>query len=268
MSTSTSPLQRALFWVVAGAVYGILLIPVFIVILTSFTTASFPRIPQDGATLDWYWELFGNRALRDALWTSFIVAAVSSVLSGALGTITAFGFVRSEFPYKEQLATVMLLPLMISPVITGLAIIQYASRIGLSSGYNTLIIGHIVLTLPYVFLIIRSRLLTFDQKYEEASQVLGANSVETTFNVTLPIIFPSIISAVVIAFVVSFGEFTATQFLVSVDQTTVPVIIYTQLRAGLSPEISALATLLVVIMLLGAVISKIALDRSASAEAN
>lgn len=89
---------------------------------------------------------------------------------------------------------------------------------------------------------------------------MGANPLETAFNVTLPVILPTVVSAVIIAFVVSFGEFTATQFLISPDITTVPVIIYTMLRAGLSPEISALSTLLVVLMILGAVGSNAVTD--------
>lgn len=249
--------ERIAFWLVLGLVFAILLIPVATIILTSFTPANFPTIPRGEYSLKWYVELFTSRELMGALYTSFVVATAASILAGIVGTITAFGFVRSEFPYKEELATVMLLPLMISPVITGLAIIQYADGIGLSSGYPTLVLGHSILTLPYVFLIIRSRLLTFNEGLEDASRVLGANSVETAFNVTLPIISPSVISGVLIAFVVSFGEFTATQFLISVDTTTVPVIIFTELRAGLSPAISALSTVLVVLMVLGAVVSGI-----------
>lgn len=249
--------ERIAFWLVLAVVFAVLLIPVATIVLTSFTPASFPTIPREEYTLRWYVELVTSRELMGALYTSFVVAAFASILAGIVGTITAFGFVRSEFPYKEELATVMLLPLMISPVITGLAIIQYADGIGLSAGYPTLVLGHSILTLPYVFLIIRSRLLTFNQRLEDASRVMGANSVETAFNVTLPIISPSVISGVLIAFVVSFGEFTATQFLISVDTTTVPVIIFTELRAGLSPAISALSTVLVVLMVLGAVVSGI-----------
>lgn len=248
------------FALIIAFTLGILLIPIVVIVLTSFTPANFPTIPRGELSLRWYAALFGNNSLIQALVTSLIVATAASLLAATIGTITAFGFVRSEFPYKEGLATTMLLPLMISPVITGLALIRYTSEIGIDSGYVTLIIGHTVLTLPYTFLIIRSRLLTFDQALESASRVMGANPLETAFNVTLPVILPTVVSAVIIAFVVSFGEFTATQFLISPDTTTVPVIIYTMLRAGLSPEISALSTLLVVLMILGAVGSNAVTD--------
>lgn len=247
--------ERFVAWLVAVVVLGLLLIPIIVIVLTSLTPTSFPAIPTDGISFQWYAEMASNANLMRALATSFVVATVAAVISGIIGTMTAFGFVRSDIPYREELATFMLLPLMISPVITGLALIQFATRLELSSGYPTLILGHTILTLPYVFLIIRSRLVTFDQELEAASRILGANGLETVLNVTLPIISPSVISAMVIAFVVSFGEFTATQFLISPDATTVPVIIYTMLRAGLSPEISALSTVLIAIMVIGAIIS-------------
>lgn len=233
----------------AVVVYAVLLVPVLIVILSSFTTATAPTVPTDGISLEWYRELLNSSQIMRALVVSTIVAVTSAVLSGIIGTVTAFGFVRTEFPYKETLSTFLLLPLMISPVITGLAIIQYAGRIGLTGNFTPLILGHVVLTLPYVFLIIRARLVTFDDTLEQASWTLGANKFETVLNVTLPIVAPSVLTGILIAFVVSFGEFTATQFLISPGTTTVPVIIYTELRTGLEPTISALATVLAAIML-------------------
>lgn len=241
----------------ATIVYAVLLVPVVLVVVTSLTTSSVPTVPTDGITLNWYAELAGDSQILDALVVSTVVALTSSIVSGLVGTITAFGFVRSEFPYKQTLSTVLLLPLMISPVITGLAIVQYAGRIRLPGDYPVLVLGHVVLTLPYVFLIIRARLLTFDETLEQASWIMGANRLETVLNVTLPIVSPSVFTGILIAFVVSFGEFTATQFLISPGTTTVPVIIYTELRTGLTPTISALATVLAVIMLAAAVIGEV-----------
>lgn len=240
----------------AVLVYAVLLIPVVMVILTSFTTSTAPTVPTDGVTLDWYRELLDSSQIMDALFVSTVVAVSSAIISGLIGTVTAFGFVRAEFPYKESLSTFLLLPLMISPVITGLAIVQYAGRIGVTSNYGPLILGHVVLTLPYVFLIIRARLVTFDETLEQASWTLGANKLETVINVTLPIVSPSVLTGVLIAFVVSFGEFTATQFLISPGTTTVPVIIYTELRTGLAPTISALATVLAAVMLVAAIVGE------------
>lgn len=253
--------RRTSLTTVAVGVYAILLVPIVVIVLTSFTTQPFPTLPREGLTLRWYGSLFQNSAIIGALGTSLLVAFVASIFATVIGTVAAFGFVRSQFPLKETAATLMLLPLMISPVITGLALTRYTSRIGLSGSLLPLVIGHSVLTLPYVFLIVRAELAGFDRTLENASRVLGASTVESVVHVTLPIISPAMISAGLIAFVVSFGEFTATQFLVSPGTTTVPVIIYTQLRSGLSPDISALATLLVLVMFSAAVVSSVVNQR-------
>jgi ABC-type spermidine/putrescine transport system permease subunit II len=254
--TTTARLEGLTLRVMVTVVFGFLLLPVVIVVLTSFTTQSFPAIPQEGVSLKWYAELLADQKLLDALTVSLIVATASAVLSAIVGTIAAVGFVRGEFPYKEQISTAMLLPIIISPVITGIALVRYFSTVGLSSGYPALVLGHTVLSLPYVFLLVRSELLTFDQDLERASRILGADPVTTFRHVTGPIISPAILAGGFIAFVVSFGEFTATQFLISPDTSTVPVVIYTMLRTGLTPTINALSVVLIVVMLLLALSSR------------
>jgi ABC-type spermidine/putrescine transport system permease subunit II len=238
------------------AVFAFLLLPVVIVVLTSFTPQTFPAIPEEEISFKWYSELLSDTKLISALTVSFGVAISASILSVIFGTIAALGFVRSNFRYKDQLSTVMLLPMIISPVITGIALVRYFSQIDLPSGYPALIIGHSILTLPYVFLLVRSELLTFDEDLEKASRVLGAGPAVTFLNVTAPIISPAILSAFFIAFVVSFGEFTATQFLIAPGTSTVPVVIYTMLRTGLTPTINALSTVLIVVMLAAALLSQ------------
>lgn len=237
-------------------VFAFLLLPVVIVVVTSFTTQGFPAIPLEGISFKWYSELLTDQTLLDALTVSLIVATASAVLSAIIGTIAAIGFVRGTFPYKEQISAVMLLPMIISPVITGIALVRYFNTISLPSGFPALILGHTVLSLPYVFLLVRSELLTFDQDLERASRVLGANPVTTFRHVTGPIISPAILAGAFIAFVVSFGEFTATQFLISPDTSTVPVVIYTMLRTGLTPTINALSVVLIVVMLVVALSSR------------
>jgi ABC-type spermidine/putrescine transport system permease subunit II len=237
--------------------YGVLLLPIAMVVASSVTAQPFPTVPE---TVDfrWYGELLGDSRIHSTLATSFVVATLSSIAAAVIGTISAFGFVRYDFPYKEALSTAMILPLIISPIITGVAILQFASRIGVSTGYPTLVAGHTVLVFPYVFLIIRSALSSFDTRLEDASVVMGATPTASFVNVTLPTISPAIVSAVLVAFLVSFGEFTATQFLVSADATTVPVVIYTMMRTGVTPVITALGTVLIAFMIAVGVVSEFA----------
>ena len=238
-------------------VYAIMLVPIVIVIVTSFTVQSAPTLPRDGVTLDWYITLAENQRILRALIVSTVAGIAAAILAGVIGTITAFGFVRSELPYRETLATFLLLPLMISPVITGVAILRYSSAVGFPRGYPSIILAHSVLALPYVFLIVRSQLLTFDERLEDASRLMGANQLETVFNVTLPNIAPGIAAGMLLAFIISFGEFTATQFLVTPGTTTIPVIIFTMISTGMTPEISALATVLVVLLVIIGAVSEI-----------
>ncbi len=237
-------------------VYVFLLVPVAIVVITSFTSQSFPAIPYDGLSLEWYVALMTDSRLMGALFTSFVVATGGAFLAVIFGTIAAIGFVRAEFPYKQQLSTIMLLPMIISPVITGIALIRYFGQINVDAGYPSLIVGHSILGVPYVFLLVRSELVTFDEDLEKASRVLGADSTVTFANVTAPIISPALLSGFFIAFVVSFGEFTATQFLIAPGTSTVPVEIYSMLRTGLTPEINALSTVLVIVMVIAALLSR------------
>lgn len=257
MSTRAVPsLSRLGLLAAVGGVFIFLLVPVAIVVVTSFTPQTFPGIPREGFSLRWYSELFSDENLIGALRVSIVVAICSSILSACLGTVAAFGFVRGEFPYKEQISTVMLLPMIISPVITGIALVRYFGSLSLPSGYPALILGHTVLSLPYVFLLVRSELATFDRDFEKASRVLGADPVTTFRHVTGPIISPSILAGAFIAFVVSFGEFTATQFLISPETSTVPVVIYTMLRTGLTPTINALSVVLIIVMIVVALSSR------------
>ena len=239
------------------AVYALLLVPVVIVVLTSFTVRNAPTLPYDGVTLKWYVELAQDQVIIRAMIVSLIVATTTAVIAGIVGTVTAFGFVRSELPFQESLATFLLLPLMISPVITGVAILQYRSMVGLPRGFPTIVLAHTVLAFPYVFLIVRAQLLTFDERLEDASRVMGASQLETVFNVTLPTIAPSIVAGMLLAFIISFGEFTATQFLVTPVMTTIPVRLYTMIATGMTPDISALATVLVVLLVVIGIVSEL-----------
>jgi len=119
------------------------------------------------------------------------------------------------------------------------------------------VLAHSTLALPFVFLIVRASLVTFDDRLEDASRTLGASGVETTLNVTLPNVAPAIITGALLAFIVSFGEFTASQFLIKPGETTIPVIIYSKISTGLTPEISALATVLVIVLVVVGAVSNV-----------
>ncbi len=226
------------------------------VILTSLTPNRYPALPYTGISFEWYVETFNDREIIESMIVSVYVATASGLLAAVIGTTTALGVVRGNSSHKTIISTVILLPMVISPVIAGFALIRYFSIVNLPTGYPALIVGHTTLVLPFVFLLVRSQLLTFDRDLERASRMLGADRTLTFINVTLPLITPGIIAGFFIAFVISFGEFTATQFLVEPGLTTIPILIYDMVVSGLTPVVSVIATVLVVMMVLFSAISE------------
>lgn len=232
---------------VTAGVYLLMLLPLAVVVVNSFNASRYLAFPPNQVTLRWYEAFFSDDLLLDALWNSFKVATGAALGAGSIGLLTSMGFVRKQFPGEQWLSVVMLTPRIVPPIIIGVAATIFFSSIGIDRSLWWLITMHTVIGLPYAFLIIRSQLYLFDESLEEAAQTLGANRITTFREVTLPIIFPSVATAMVIVFVISFGEFTATQFWVSTSTRTVPVVIFSMLKTNITPKIDVLATVVLVI---------------------
>jgi ABC-type spermidine/putrescine transport system permease subunit II len=161
--------------------------------------------------------------------------------------VSALGFVRRDFRAKNVLSSLLFLPMLISPVVIGVAVSAFLTSIGMEKNYLLLVLGHSTLVLPYVFVTVRAQLFGFDRSIEEAALTLGANELETFFEVTLPVVAPGLAAGMLLAFVISFGEFTATQFWVQPQTVTAPIEVYTMVRTSLTPKINAMATVLMLI---------------------
>lgn len=231
---------------VTASAYLLMLLPLIIVVINSFNPSRFLKFPPEYLTLEWYHAFLNDEIMLAALWNSLKVAAGAAVGCGVIGTLTAMGFVRKQFPAKEGLTLLMLTPRIVPPIIIGVAATIYFSSIGIDRSIWWLIAMHIVIGLPYAFLIIRSQLYLFDETLEEAAQTLGASRITTFREVTLPIISPSVITAMVIVFVISFGEFTATQFWVTTSTRTVPVVIFSMVKTNITPKVDVMATIMLV----------------------
>jgi len=246
----------------SGLLYLFLLLPLFIVVLISFNPTQYAAFPPEGLSLTWYQKFLGSDRLLDALVSSFVVAAGSAVVAGVVGLISAVGFVRRDFRYKSVLSSLLFLPMLISPVVIGVALTAFLTDVGMQKNYLFLILGHSTLVLPYVFVTVRAQLFGFDRSIEEAALTLGANELETFVEVTLPSIMPGLAAGMLLAFVISFGEFTATQFWVQPDTVTAPIEIYTMVRTSLTPEINAMATVLMIITVVIPLLLDIALGKN------
>lgn len=248
--TLSSHAKWRLIKLVSVIVYVAMLLPLVVIVINSFNQSRLGSFPPPALSLRWYEAFLGNELMHRALANSLLVGAGAALGAGVVGTVASMGFVRKQFRLKNAGVIVMLSPLLIPPIIIGVAATIFFSQVGVPRSIWWLIVMHVLLGLPYAFLIIRSQLYLFDESLEEAAQTLGADRLTTFREVTFPLIAPSILTAMVIVFVISFGEFTATQFWVKQSTTTVPVVIFSMLRTSISPEVDVLATVMLVVTIL------------------
>ncbi|SEP11086.1 spermidine/putrescine transport system permease protein [Halogranum amylolyticum] len=239
-----------------GLVYLFLYAPIAIVILLSFTESRVPTFPMDGFTFKWYAQLLppgADQQILGALLQSVQIAVISALGAGLFGTITALGMVRSDFKSRwlssQLLNTLFLAPIVVPWVVTGIAMLTLYNIIGIQGSFLSVVIGHIIITMPFVIMVVSSRLYGFDRELEEAAKNLGASELRTFYEVTLPLIAPGIIAGMLFAFTISFDNFTQTFFWVGTGTETLPIVIYSKIRTGLDPTINAIGTLIVLFSL-------------------
>ena len=171
----------------------------------------------------------------------------TGVMSTAVGVEAALAFFRDDFKGKEFLNTLLIAPIMIPEVVLGVALLLFIRWLQQPKSFAMLLIGHVVLTLPYVLLIVQARLVGIKREYEEAALSLGANPFQTFCQITLPLLAPAIFAGMLFAFTISFDDVTATLFWATAQNQTVPVKIFGMLRNSISPEINALGAVMIVL---------------------
>lgn len=219
--------------------------PVLLLIAFSFNASRLVTV-WGGFSFRWYGVLFRDEAMLRAAWMSIRVALVSATLAAALGT--AAGFALARFPRRlptSSLAALLAIPLGLPDVILGLSLLLLFVALSIQRGFATMTIAHATLGLSYVAVIVRSRLVSQDPSLEEAAEDLGARPVRVFATVTLPLILPGIVSGWLLAFSLSLDDLVLASFTGGPGATTLPIRIYSQVRLGVTPEINALCTLLV-----------------------
>ncbi len=220
--------------------------PIIVVIATAFTTTGYPVFPPQGFTLKWFAHVFETSQFTDAAQLSALLALCSTAIACTLGTFAGLALVRWRGRGREALSAFMLSPILFPTIVLGLALLVFYSRIGLQGSFIGLVIGHSVITTPFVIRLVMASLAEFDSSVEEAARNLGAGWWRTFFQVTLPLIRPGLIAGAVFAFILSFDELVVTLFLVAPGMTTLPMRIFTFLQYSSEPTISAIATMLIV----------------------
>jgi len=228
-------------------VYVWMFAPIVAVVILSFNPQQFGSFPMEGFSFRWYGKLAQNEVILNAFKNSLILGSLTAVVTTAIGIPAAMAFVRYEFRGKNTLNTLLLSPIMIPEVVLGVALLLFIRWLQQPKSFALLLIGHVVLTLPYVLLVVQARLVGIKRVYEEAALSLGANPLQTFKEVTLPLLAPAILAGMLFSFTISFDDVTATLFWATASSQTVPVRIFGMLRNSISPEINALGTVMIVL---------------------
>lgn len=223
--------------------------PIFVMAAMSFNRSEFYQLPFSFST-HWYEKLWNNSAILDAAGRSVWIAVVVTVIATALGTAASIALWRYDFPGKRIFQVLLFPPIAIPWLITGTAMLIFFYGVGIGRGTPAVITGHVALALPYVIVVVSARLSTFDHTLVEAARSLGADQWMVTKEVILPWIASGIVAGALFAFAVSFDQFVVSYFLSQPGDTTLPVLIYTAIRKGFTPEINAISTIIIVISML------------------
>ncbi len=240
-------------FIYVGVITVITYIPIIMTVIYSFNASKLTSV-WEGFSLKWYEELFRDRDLREALVNSLILAFLSCSCAVLIGTTGALGMHRAKRQsvtraggLNDAVAYVAMLPIMIPEIILGMVFLSVFSLMGLPFGMVTLVIAHTTFCVPYVYSMVKARLVGMDKSLEEAALDLGASPVRVFFDITLPQILPAILSGVMLAFAMSFDDVVISIFVTGPKVNTLPVKIYTKLKTGVTPEINALATVMLAI---------------------
>ncbi len=237
-------LVRILLGSWAFFIYLFLFAPIAVLVLFSFNANQYGTFPFTGWTTHWYGQVFGDYQIRDALSTTIRVALEVTLISTFVGTAAAFPLVRSRLPFRSGVRIAMTLPIMIPGLLIGVSLLVLLTSVfHFQLSPQTAVIGQAVYTTPFVLLLVAARLQGFDPALERAASDLGANTFNRLRHVVLPLIMPAIFAGALFAFTLSLDEFIITLFLIG-GHNTLPIYIYTQVKFGITPEVNALATLL------------------------
>lgn len=259
LSRSGAWLLRGFFALVVAFLYA----PIIILLIFSFNKSNIPAFPLSGFTLNWYHQFLTNPDLQGALETSAIVAALSSVGAVLLGILAATALVRHPFRGQGPVSALLLSPLVIPYLVFGISLLLLFEAVGFPHAVGhwqpifRVVIGHIVISLPYTILVLMPRLQQIDVSLEEAAYDLGASRLRTFRSITLPLLLPAVVSAYLIAFTTSFDEYAVASFVKGTLQTF-PIYLYAAFRNPYQlPQVIAVAVVVISVSLIVVVAAEV-----------
>ncbi|MEB0206166.1 ABC transporter permease [Pseudomonas sp. CCC3.1] len=227
-----------------------LIIPVLVIIPLSFNSSSFLTYPMDGFSLRWYEELMTSEEWRQAFKNSFLIAPAATALAMIFGTLASVGLSRGNFRFKGLIMAFLISPMIVPLVIVAVGLYFFFAKLQLLNSYIGLVLAHAMLGVPFVVITVNATLQGFDTNLSRAAASLGAPPLTVFFKVMLPLIAPGVISGGLFAFATSFDEVVVTLFLSSPSQRTLPLQMFSGIRENISPNIAAVATIMVILSVL------------------
>ena len=237
------------------AIYAFLFAPIVVLIIFSFNDSRRTFIWQ-GFTLDWYPRLLGNDDLLDATWITLQVAAIAVVGSTILGSLLGLGLARLRFRGSGAVQTLLLLPMVTPEIIMGISLLVFFTQLfEMNGSVGQIALAHITFCISYVAITVRARAANLNPQLEEAARDLGASALGAFRHVTLPLLAPAIAAGAMLAFALSFDDLIVTSFNAGVGSTTLPIAIYSSIRFGVTPQINAISTIIVVVVALALLVA-------------
>jgi len=248
---------RAPLWLAALGVYVFLYLPIAVVVAYSFNAAKRGG-PWRGFTTEWYATLLQSPDKLAAVGNTLVLAVASTTLSTVLGTLLGYGLSRYQFPGRKLFAGLIYFPVVLPDIVAAIALLIFYSLLrdltGLFAlGLTTMILAHVTFQIPFVAIIVRSRLADLDPALEEAAHDLGANPWQKFRHVTLPLMMPGVLAGAALAFTLSIDDFVISFFTAGPGSTTLPILIYSSVKRGITPDINALSTVIVLVSIAGTI---------------
>ena len=228
-------------------VFLFLFLPICVLIIFSFNTSRL-NIMFEGFTLRWYSELFKNSMLLDAFGNTLMVAVISTLVSVIVGTISAYALKKFDFPFKKFINELLYIPVVIPEIVLGISLLSVYSLMKIELGMFTLILSHIAFSIPFVIINVNSVLDTMNPNLEEAASDLGASKIKTFFKVVIPSLVPGILSGAQLAFTLSLDDVVISYFTAGPDSNTLPLQVFSMIKTGVSPDVNALITIMLLII--------------------
>ena len=225
-----------------GAVYAFLYLPIAVLMVLSLNKSGLPTA-WTGFTFEWYGKLAANPKITGAAWNSIVVALWSTLIATALGTMLALGVERARQSTARD--ALLFAPMIIPDIVLAIALLSFFTLAKMTLGLHSIVMAHVVFNIAFVCAVVRARLKTYDWSLNEASRDLGATAWHTFWQITFPLIRPSVIAAALLAFTLSIDEFIIAYFTSGAgpSSTTLPMQIYAMIRFGVTPEINAMAAI-------------------------